>query len=193
MIALLAVRPLRHKNFGELMLGTSFRYLDGNWWIILEADDTKGSRVDERQVPEYLNPLVERYLATYRPMLLARRAATSDFEIVKAKAPRLLPDGLLENISGPLWVAVTGEPLTYSAVGAAITDTVEATIGVRLSPHAFRRAVRTTVTYFGGEHPGLTREVLQHNSARVGDEHYDSDSTRRAGLELTAIIREITK
>jgi hypothetical protein len=41
---------------------------------------------------------------------------------------------------------VRSEPLTYSAVGAAITDTVAATIGVRLSPHAFRRAVRTTVT-----------------------------------------------
>jgi hypothetical protein len=72
-------------------------------------------------------------------------------------------------------------------------DTVETTLGVRLSPHAFRRAVRTTVTYVGGEHHGLTQGVLQHNSARVGDEHYDSDSTRRAGLELTAIIRELTK
>lgn len=49
------------------------------------------------------------------------------------------------------------------------------------------------MTYFGGEHRGLTQGVLQHNSARVGDEHYDSDSTRRAGLELTAIIRELTK
>ena len=60
-------------------------------------------------------------------------------------------------------------------------------------PHAFRRAARTTRTYFDGEHRGLTQGVLQHNSARVGDEHYDSDSTRRAGLELTAIIRELRK
>jgi hypothetical protein len=193
MVALLAVRPIRHKNFGELMLGVSFRHLDGNWWIILEAEDTKGGRVDERQVPEYLNLLVERYLTSYRPILLARGTATSDCEVVKAKATRSLPDNLLVGMSGPLWVAVTGKPLTYSAVGAAITDTVEATIGIRLSPHAFRRAVRTTVTYSGGEHPGLTQGVLQHNSVRVGDEHYDSDSTRRAGLELTAIIRELTK
>jgi hypothetical protein len=193
MVALLAVRPVRHKNFGELTLGTSFRRLNGSWWIILEAEDTKGGRVDERQVPDYLNPLVERYLATYRPILLARQAATSDCERAPAKATRLLPDRSLEDMSGPLWVAVTGEPLTYSAVGAAITDTVEATTGVRLSPHAFRRAVRTTVTYSGGEHRGLTQGVLQHNSTRVGDEHYDSDSTRRAGLELTAIIRGLTK
>jgi hypothetical protein len=191
MVALLAVRPLRHKNFGELTLGTSFRRVDSSGWIILEAEDTKGGRVDERQVPEYLNPLVERYLATYRPILLARRAAMSDCE--EAEATRSRPDCSLEDISGPLWIAVTGVPLTYSAVGAAITDTVEATIGVRLSPHAFRRAVRTTVTYTGGEHRGLTQGVLQHNSARVGDEHYDSDSTRRAGLELTAIIRGLTK
>jgi hypothetical protein len=190
MVALLAVRPTRHKNFGELNLGTSFRHLDSSWWIILEAEDTKGGRVDERQVPEYLNPLVERYLATYRPILLARRAATSDCEETEATLSR--PDCSLD-ISGPLWIAATGAPLTYSAVGAAITDTVEAKIGVRLSPHAFRRAVRTTVTYSGGEHRGLTQGVLQHNSARVGDEHYDSDSTRRAGIELTEIIRELTR
>ncbi|WP_152568816.1 hypothetical protein [Microvirga sp. BSC39] len=133
MMALLAVRPIRHKNFGELTLGTSFRQLDGSWWIILEAEDTKGGRVDERQVPEYLNPLVERYLAAYRPILLARQAATSDCEIARAKATQSLPHALLEDMSGSLWVAITGEPLTYSAVGAAITDTVEATIGVRLS------------------------------------------------------------
>jgi integrase len=193
MVALLAVCPIRHKNFGGLTLRTSFRRLNGRWWIILEAEDTKGGRVDERQVPEYLNPLVERYLATYRPILLARQAATSACERVQAKATRLLPDWSLEEISGPLWIAVTGEALTYSAVGAAITDSVEATIGVRLSPHAFRRAARTTVTYSGGEHRGLTQGVLQHNSTRVGDEHYDSDSTRRAGLELTAIIRELTR
>jgi hypothetical protein len=193
MVALLAVRPLRHKNFGELTLGVSFRRLDGSWWIILEAEDTKAGRVDERQVPEYLNPLVERYLATYRPVLLAQRAGGSHCGIAGAKATHSLPGGSLEDMSGALWVAITGEPLTYSAVGAAITDTVEATIGVRLSPHAFRRAVRTTVTYSGGEHRGLTQGVLQHNSARVGDEHYDSASTRRVGLELTAVIRELTK
>lgn len=53
---------------------------------------------------------------------------------------RKRPDGSLEDMSDPLWIAVTGEPLTYSAVGAAITDTVKATIRVRLRPHAFRRA-----------------------------------------------------
>jgi hypothetical protein len=173
------------------MLGTSLRHLDGSWWIILEAEDTKGGRVDERQVPDYLNPLVERYLATSRPILLVRRAVTYDFEEIEATRSR--PDCSLEDMSGPMWIAITGEPLTYSAVGAAITDTVEATVGIRLSPHAFRRAVRTTVTYSGGEYRGFTQGVLQHNSARVGDEHYDSDSTRRAGLELTAIIRELTR
>ncbi|MGO4574108.1 hypothetical protein [Microvirga sp. 2TAF3] len=191
MMALLAVRPIRHKNFGALMLGTSFRHLDGSWWIILEAEDTKGGRVDERCVPDYLNPLIVRYLTTYRPVLLREQTPGTNGERVSARGMQPLPNGLLENLSGPLWIAVTGQPLTYSAVGAAITVATEVTIGVPLSPHAFRRAARTTVTYFGGEHPHLTQGVLQHNSARVGDEHYDRDSTRRADLELTAIVREL--
>ena len=70
MVALLAVRPIRHKNFAELTIGSTFRRVDDSWWIVLEADDTKSKRADERPVPEYLRSLIERYLATYRPVLL---------------------------------------------------------------------------------------------------------------------------
>jgi hypothetical protein len=44
MMALLTVRPIRHKNFSEWKLAPSFRHLDGYWWITLEAEDTKGNR-----------------------------------------------------------------------------------------------------------------------------------------------------
>ena len=97
----------------------------------------------------------------------------------------------MRSSSGPLWIATTGEPLTYSAVGAAITSTTEATLRIRLTPHAFRRIAKTTATLFGGEHPGLAQGVLHHQGRRVSDEHYDSHSSRRAGLALAAIIREL--
>jgi hypothetical protein len=90
MIALLAVHPIRHKNLTELDLGDSFRRVE-RWWIVLEATETK---VDERrQVPDYLTPTVERYLTTFRPILLSQAADT-------------LPE------TGPLWVSVPGDRLT---------------------------------------------------------------------------------
>jgi hypothetical protein len=182
MVALLAVRPIRHKNFAELAIGTTFRRLENTWWIVLEAYDTKSKDADEKPVPEYLIPLIEQYLATYRPILLGtdgdnRSSGPSSAGGVEA--------------SGPLWIATTGEPLTYSAVAAAITATTEATLSMRLPPHAFRRIAKATATLYGGEHPDLAQGVLHHRGGRVGDEHYDTHSSRRAGLALAAIIREL--
>jgi hypothetical protein len=192
MIALLALRPMRHKNFSELTLGSTFRHLDGTWWIVLEAGDTKAGRIDEKRVPQDLIPLVERYLTVYRPILFAQEDKASVEASKGNEAPRTMLNNLPQQEAGALWISVTGVPLTYSAVGAAITGTTEATLGIRLSPHAFRRAAKVTATLLGGAYPRLARGVLQHNGDRVGEENYDSSSSRRAALELASIIRDLT-
>jgi hypothetical protein len=95
--------------------------------------------------------------------------------------------------TGPLSVSIAGDRLTYSGVGAAITDTTYAVLGVHLSPHAFRRAAKATVTFFGGAHPRLSEGVLQHSGLRVGEEHYDTSPIHRAALELTAMVKSLRK
>ena len=37
MIALLAVCPIRLKNFAALEIGRTFREVEGSWWIVLPA------------------------------------------------------------------------------------------------------------------------------------------------------------
>jgi integrase len=184
MIALLAVHPIRHKNLAQLTLGKSFRKDDERWWIILEAAETKGRRADERQVPEYLTPLVDRYLAIFRPILIEQKAS----ETGKIEEAAFAPD---DQPAGPLWISRAGGPLTYSGVGAAITETTGAVLGQRLSPHAFRRAAKATVTFFGTANPRMIQGVLQHQTFRTGDEYYDTSPSHRAALELTAIVRAL--
>jgi integrase len=184
MIALLAVHPIRHKNLAQLTLGKSFRKDDERWWIILEAAETKGRRTDERQVPEYLTPLVDRYLAIFRPILIEQKAS----ETGKIEEAAFAPD---DQPAGPLWISRAGGPLTYSGVGAAITETTGAVLGQRLSPHAFRRAAKATVTFFGTANPRMIQGVLQHQTFRTGDEYYDTSPSHRAALELTAIVRAL--
>ncbi len=72
MIALLALCPIRLKNFTDLTLGTSLRRIGDRWWIILAAKDTKPGRPDERRVPQLLDATLNRYLDTYRLVLLGR-------------------------------------------------------------------------------------------------------------------------
>jgi hypothetical protein len=51
MIALLALCPIRLRNLAELYVGRQLRRVGDVWWIILEADETKTGRPDERPVP----------------------------------------------------------------------------------------------------------------------------------------------
>src|SRR6476660_6438681 len=69
MVALLAYCPIRLKNFAALEIGRSFVSVDGTWWIVLTAAETKEKREDERPVPDDLTRSIERYLQIYRPVL----------------------------------------------------------------------------------------------------------------------------
>jgi hypothetical protein len=70
MIALLALCPIRLKNFAALEIGHTFKQVHGRWWILLPSESTKTRRPDERCVPELLNPAIEAYLTQSRPVLL---------------------------------------------------------------------------------------------------------------------------
>jgi hypothetical protein len=59
MIALLALCPIRLKNFADLKIGQTFKQVQGSWWIALPSVSTKSRRPDERRVPELLNGSIE--------------------------------------------------------------------------------------------------------------------------------------
>jgi len=62
MIALLALCPIRLKNFAALEIGQTFKDIHGKWWIALPGNLTKSRRPDERRVPALLNRFIELYL-----------------------------------------------------------------------------------------------------------------------------------
>jgi hypothetical protein len=73
MIAMLALCPIRLKNFTALAIGQSFVEQEGTWWIVLQK--TKSKRADERPLPKFLNPAVRQYLELHRPVLLRDNGA----------------------------------------------------------------------------------------------------------------------
>ena len=77
MIALLALCPIRLKNFAALELQSSFRRVGTRWWIVLDRKDTKNRRPDERRVPRDLDAAIEAYLLVHRPVLAAANTRTS--------------------------------------------------------------------------------------------------------------------
>src|SRR3954454_446777 len=70
MVALMALHPIRLKNFAGLQLGTSLVRIEDGWWIVLGATDTKAGRADERRVDPTLTGALALYLSWARPVLL---------------------------------------------------------------------------------------------------------------------------
>jgi site-specific recombinase XerD len=161
MIALLAYCPIRLKNFAALEIGRSFVDVNGTWWIVLTAAETKEKRPDERPVPQDLAEFIERYLVVHRP-ILAR--------------------GKTDNTA--LWMAMDGKPMSCASVAETIPDTTETTIGVRVSPHLFRTAGVTTLATRASDKPHAGSALLHHRPGPVTQENYNRASCISAGKSL---------
>jgi hypothetical protein len=71
MVAILALNPIRLKNYAALEIDTTFKNVKGQWWIYIPARLTKTrQRPEQRPVATWLNPYIELYLNEARPILL---------------------------------------------------------------------------------------------------------------------------
>ena len=161
MIALLAYCPIRLSNFAALEIGGSFVNVDGTWWIVLTAAETKEKRPDERPVPQDLAEFIQRYLVVHRPILA--RGRTDDTA---------------------LWMAMDGKPMSCASIAETIPDTTETTIGVRVSPHLFRTAGVTTLATRASDKPHAGSALLHHRPGPVTQENYNRASCISAGKSL---------
>jgi integrase len=165
MIALLALHPLRTKNFATLLIGQSIQKIGRHWWLIIEFKRTKTRRRDERRVPQFMTEIIDRYVEKYRPILLRNNTQESAF-----------------------WISSTrGTQFTIKNMGTLISKITEQTLGVDVSPHLFRMAAATTAAVYGTSTPYLASGVLGHRDERITEEHYN----RARSLHAAAILAEI--
>jgi integrase len=167
LIALLALHPIRVKNFAALTIADTFINIDGRWWLHIPSEDTKSRRVDERQVPEFITEVVNRYINIHRPVLCR---------------------GYAEHLA--LWVSsTTGRRLTVKNLGTLISKVTREAIGVDVSPHLFRTAGASTAAVYGGNYPHLASALLSHRDPSVTEEHYNRAMSISAGEEYGIIAQ----
>jgi len=166
LIALLALHPIRVKNFAALTIADTFINVDGKWWLHIPSDDTKSHRMDERQVPAFMTNVVNRYIDVHRAVLCRGTEHPA------------------------LWVSsTTGRQLTTKNLGTLISKLTRETIGVDVSPHLFRTAGASTAAVYGGNHPHLASALLNHRDPRVTEEHYNRSMGLSAGEEYALITK----
>lgn len=167
MIALLALCPIRLKNFAALEIGRTLTEAGGSWWIVLPRTVTKSRRPDERRVSDLLRPAIGSYLAQHRPVLA----------------------GYSQHPGNALWLSSNdGTPMSYSGVEHAISQTTRMATGIRVSPHLFRTAAASTAAIHAGDMPHLASAILSHTDPRVTEQHYNRATTMSAAQEYAAII-----
>jgi integrase len=171
MVALLALCPIRRKNFAALEIGRSFVKTRGKWWIVLSASETKEHRADERPIDELLTPVIERYLTQHRPLL-----ARSD------------------KPASALWLSANdGAPITDKQVARVISMSTFSTVGVKVSPHLFRTSGASTAAIRSGENPFLASALLHHTHPSVTNVHYNRATSLSAAETLRQVVRQYEK
>jgi integrase len=172
MVALLALCPIRRKNFSALEIGRSFVKIHDKWWIVLSPSETKERRADERPIDELLTSYIDRYLSQYRPAL-----ARSD-----------------DPPSAALWLSsLDGTPITDKQLANVIRANTLSTIGVRVSPHLFRTSGASSAAVLNGENPHLGSALLHHTHPSVTNAHYNRATTLSAAESFRQIVRHYEK
>jgi integrase len=173
MIALLAYRPTRPKNFAMMRLGRHLTKVGGCWQILFAADETKSRIPYEATVPSALVPRLERYLDLHRPVLLRGESGDvrSDIDAV--------------------WVSEIGTPLEKGALARRIADHTKAAFGRRVSPHMFRDAAATSIAVDNPKHIGDASLVLGHAGHRMTEKHYNHARSLEASRRHTEMLKRL--
>jgi integrase len=168
LITMLALHPIRIKNFASLAIGSSFLKIDGRWWIRISAAETKTHNVDQRQVPEFMTSFVDEYVDKYRKVLTRDRSDQN-----------------------ALWISsTTGKQMTVKNLGTLISKLTCETIGVDVSPHLFRTAGVSTAAVYGRKNPHLASALLGHRDKRIVEQHYNYATSLDVSIKYAKLVRE---
>jgi site-specific recombinase XerD len=168
MIVILGLTHIRLKNFVALDIGTTFKEVNGSWWVCVPGGSTKNKRWVEKRLPNDFNHAIELYLNWARPILMRQSG--------------------LEN---SLWISSrTGRRFTYKNLGTLISKITLQTLGVDVSPHLFRTAAASTAAVKLPGFPYLASALLGQADSRIADEHYKRTTSLNAANVYGNFIQE---
>jgi hypothetical protein len=169
MIALMAFRPLRLKNFASIVLDVHLVQQRGQWLLQFSASEMKAKRRYEVAFPYALVPEFEHYLAVHRPVLLAGES------------------GQLSHDTTALWVSEIGTMLEKGALATRIRKHTKAAFGASLPPHWFRDATATTIAIEDPRHVCDAHHILG-NSLATTEKYYNQARSLEASRRHQAML-----
>jgi integrase len=154
MIALLALVPLRRRNFANLRLDRNVVAINDIWLITLDESETKTHAPLEILWPDELVAPLHAYLDVHRLLLSAitRRGA--------------------KPADDALWVSTHGSRMSEMAMYNCIRRHTQEAFGQAINPHLFRDAAATTLAIADPAHVRVAAPLLGHRTFTTTERHY---------------------
>jgi integrase len=176
MIALLAARPLRRRNFAAIEIGRHLLREGDQYVLRFEGEETKTGAAIEDLVPARLTHYLERYLSCYRPFLAGRTELWVDRR------------RQLNVVGMALWVSTFCSAMSQGAVYEQIRKLTRARFGRALTPHLFRDSAATSIATEDPEHVYVAKSVLGHSSLQTSEKHYIHAQSLQASRRFQAFV-----
>jgi integrase/recombinase XerD len=167
-IALLAMRPLRRRNFAEMTLDRNLEREGQGWRIHFAAAETKTREPIDVPFPRELVPYLERYLSHYRPLLMGERYRGSR-----------------------LWVGYFFKPQAPHTLGINIAERTTRAFGGRVNPHLFRDSAATSIAVHDPDHVRIAAAVLGHRSFATTERYYNLATSLKAARNYQEELRRL--
>ncbi|MFC4171421.1 tyrosine-type recombinase/integrase [Microvirga sp. GCM10011540] len=167
MLALLALRPLRLKNFASLELGRHLVPTEGTWLIIIPAAETKTHQPVSFELPEALRPWFARYLAEVRPPF---------------------PQA---GESARVWLGKEGVMRDPHSIYHRIIKLTRRLFGVAINPHLLRDCAALSLAAVSADMARAAAPLLGHRHFSTTERYYIQADNLAASRRLGMILDQL--
>lgn len=168
MIAVLAIAPLRIRNFQDIVIGRSLVYEHKRYILRFSASETKTGIRIEMPLPVELEAYIAIFCAKYRAALMKKQAG-------KLNSPAF-------------WIDHRGKKMREHDIRATIKHWTELKFGKYLWPHLFRDAAATTIAQDDPAHVAIIATILSHTSLKTAQKSYDQSTSLQACRAVGEIL-----
>jgi integrase/recombinase XerD len=167
MLAMLAARPVRLKNFAGILIGKHLVREGATWLLVIPGDEVKNKQALEYALPKSLDAYLQVYLDRVRPSF-----------------------GPIES-ERPLWLTFEGTALDDHSIHWRFRLVTKRLLGVMINPHLLRDCAATSLST---ESPAVARSaatILGHRSFSTTERYYvrakQLEASRTMNTTLSAI------
>lgn len=175
MLALLSQRPLRRANLCQIRCGQHLICVDGEFWLVFSAEQTKTGRPIEFTWPKNLKSQLMEYLEIHRLKLFSLRATTAS------------------DSADALWINQVGRPLSPASAFERICEHTRSRFGFAVNPHHFRACVATDIAANDPNHVYVAASLLSHGSLATTHKHYIRATALEAGRKHAGAMTELRR